>query len=377
MAPSTSSTCDGSGRTSRARCSRTRPPVSTSRAIPGFRRKAGMNKQWENFGPRVGLAWDPTGNGTHERAGFLRQIVRVRERAIPSQHLGRAALGIRGAAQRPARRPGQSVPGEPGRADQHLSGHVRPERAVLAQWTVSQPEQRHDVHHRAYVERHGRTAVGPNWLVSAGYVGSRTNNIWESTPLNNALFVTVNGAAPSAANLNARRPFTLADPANGQYYGPLDMYVDRRQAALQGHAAVGAAERRPRLDRRMRTTPCRTAMARPTAAAAARPTWGSATTCPSDPGFDDGNCTADRLHNFSMTAGVESPRFENAALRAVASGWRLVGSFRALTGPWLTIDAGTDRALERAGGHAAGKPDSRRPVRRSVQQSGRTAASGS
>src|SRR6185295_12287522 len=56
---------------------------------------------------------------------------------------------------------------------------------------------------------------------------------------------------------------------------------------------------------------------------------------PGNPGYDDGNCTADRLQNFTMTAGIESPHFENAGLRAVASGWRLVGSFRALTGPWL------------------------------------------
>ena len=83
------------------------------------------------------------------------------------------------------------------------------------------------------------------WLASAGYVGSRTNNIWESTPLNNALFVPVNGAAPSAANTNARRPLTLADPANGQYYGPAGSVRDRRQAALQRHDAVGLGGARP------------------------------------------------------------------------------------------------------------------------------------
>jgi hypothetical protein len=66
---------------------------------------------------------------------------------------------------------------------------------------------------------------------------------------------------------------------------------------------------------------------------------------PGNPGYDDGNCTADRLHNFSMTAGIQSPEFEGATLRAVASGWRLVGSFRALTGPWLTVATGADVAL--------------------------------
>ena len=36
---------------------------------------------------------------------------------------------------------------------------------------------------------------------------------------------------------------------------------------------------------------------------------------PDDPGYDNGNCTADRLHNFSMTASIQSPRLNNAALR--------------------------------------------------------------
>ena len=67
--------------------------------------------------------------------------------------------------------------------------------------------------------------LGARWLTSAGYVGSRTNNLWESVPLNNALFVTVNGAAPSAANLNARRPLFRQDATNGSFYGPLDLYV--------------------------------------------------------------------------------------------------------------------------------------------------------
>ncbi len=54
-----------------------------------------------------------------------------------------------------------------------------------------------------------------------------------------------------------------------------------------------------------------------------------------------------------MTASVESPRFEKRALRMVASGWRLAGSFRAMTGPWLTITTGRRHRAERAGRHAA------------------------
>jgi hypothetical protein len=65
---------------------------------------------------------------------------------------------------------------------------------------------------------------------------------------------------------------------------------------------------------------------------------------PSDPHFDDGNCGADRLHNFSFSASIQSPQFESRGMRAAFSDWRLSGSFAALTGPWLTISTGTDIA---------------------------------
>ena len=44
-------------------------------------------------------------------------------------------------------------------------------------------------------------------------------------------------------------------------------------------------------------------------------------------------------------ASVMSPRLNNAALRAALSDWRLVGGFRAATGPWLTVSTGADIAL--------------------------------
>jgi hypothetical protein len=46
-----------------------------------------------------------------------------------------------------------------------------------------------------------------------------------------------------------------------------------------------------------------------------------------------------------MTASIQSPRLNNAAMRAAFSDWRLVGGFRAITGPWLTVSTGTDIAL--------------------------------
>src|SRR6185503_21347874 len=65
---------------------------------------------------------------------------------------------------------------------------------------------------------------------------------------------------------------------------------------------------------------------------------------PGNPAFDNGNCGSDRLHNFSVSGGIQTPRFDSTAMRAAFSDWRLAGNFRALTGPWLTISTGVDIA---------------------------------
>ena len=310
----------------------------------GFPTKAGMNTRWNNFGPRVGLAWDPTGSGlTNVRASYGRSFEFVNAQF----HLNTSVAPPWGSEVRLNAPPGgldNPFFGSPGgltnifpvtfdqNASFSLNGPFLSLSNDMAPTTV-------DMWNIA-VERQ----LAGNWLVSAGYVGSRTDHIWESTPLNNALYVPVGGAAPSAVNLNARRPLTLADPVNGKYYGPTDLYVTDGQQHYNGMllSIRRSSTRGVTFNANYTLSHCYGA---PDGNGGGTTNLGAGYNKADDPHFDDGNCTADRLHNFSMTAGVESPQFDNAALRAVASGWRLVGSFRALTGPWLTITTGTDVAL--------------------------------
>jgi hypothetical protein len=70
---------------------------------------------------------------------------------------------------------------------------------------------------------------------------------------------------------------------------------------------------------------------------------------PNNRSFDYGNCAdiggADRRHVFNLTGVVPSPQF-NGLTGKLASGWQLVGIFRASTWPYLTILSGTDRLLD-------------------------------
>ena len=314
----------------------------------GFPTQAGMEKQWGNLGPRVGLAWDPTGRGrTNVRASYGKSYEFVNAQF----HLNTSVAPPWGAEIRLNAPPGgldNPFLGNPGGNTNifPIPTTLNKDNAVFSLngpfESLSNDMTSTSVHlWNVTVEQQ----MGVNWLVSAGYVGSRTNNIWETTPLNNALFVPVNGAAPSAANLNARRPLTLADPVNGKYYGILDLYVTDGTQRYNGMllSVRRSAARGVTFNANYTLSHC---FGSPPGSGGGTPNPGTGYNIPADPHFDDGNCTTDRLHNFTMTAGFESPRFESAGLRAVASGWRLVGGFRALTGQWLTITTGgVDRAL--------------------------------
>jgi hypothetical protein len=306
-----------------------------------FPTKAGMNTQWGNVGPRVGVSWDPNGDGkTSVRASYGRSFEFVNAQfhlntAVappwgsevrlnsPSGGLDNPFINAQGQTNIFPVTFDQNAPFSLNGPFLSLSNDMQATHVDL--WNVTFERQ-----------------ITPVWFASAGYVGSKTSNIWESTPLNNAVF-NVPGIAPTTANTNARRPFTLQDPVNGKFYGPVDLYVTDGKQRYNGMILT------------LRRTSARTSLAANYTLShcyGSPDGYGGVTTNVStgyningNPGYDDGNCTADRLHNFSMTGSVESPRFEGRTLRAIASNWRLVGSFRATTGPWLTIFSGLDRAL--------------------------------
>ena len=311
---------------------------------PDFPSKAGMLTQWDNLAPRIGLAWDPAGDGrTSVRVAYSKAFEFVNAQF----HLNTSVAPPWGSEVRLNSPPGgldDPFLGNPGGQtnifpvtfDQNASFSLNGPFLSL-----SNDMQSTNVHQwNATVERQ----IGSDWLVTAGYVGSRINNIWESVPLNNALFIPVGGVAPSTANTNARRPLTLADPTNGRYYAGLDLYVT--DGTQRYHGMILSTSRRSLrgigMTANYTLSHC---FGSPEGGGGGTTNIGTGYNKPEDPGFDDGNCAADRLHNFSATASYQTPDFQNATWRAIGSGWRLVGAYRAITGPWVNITTGTDRAL--------------------------------
>jgi hypothetical protein len=312
---------------------------------PGFPSQAGMLTDWNNLGPRVGVAWDPLGDGkTSVRGSYGKSYEFVNGQF----HLNTSVAPPWGSEVRLNAPPGgldNPFLGSPGGQtnifpvtfDQNATFSLNGPFLSLTNDLVAT-----NVHSfNATLERQ----LTGRWFATVGYLGTRTNNIWESTPLNNALFIPVPGtnAAPSIANTNNRRPLTLADPNNGKYFAQLDQYVsDGSQHYNALLLSVRGGTQLITVNVNYTLSHCYGA---PEGGGASTTNVSTGYNIPSDPHFDDGNCAADRLHNLSLTAGIQSPRFNHGVMRVALSDWRLVGGFRATTGPWLTITTGADIAL--------------------------------
>ena len=204
---------------------------------------------------------------------------------------------------------------------------------------------------------------------SVAYNGNGTRHLWSTYPLNPAIYLSGNnctlpngrritGACSSTAanNINERRLLSLANYDQvGQYISALDSYDDGGTANYHGLTLT--------LNRRARNMNVTTNY-----------TWshcigtdGSAGTTPNvntgsvyttvaagrsfftDRAADVANCTNDRRHIFNSTAVFETPRFGNTFARWIGSGWRISNIYRASTGSYFNVSAGTDAA--RVGGN--------------------------
>ncbi|HSU62180.1 MAG TPA: carboxypeptidase regulatory-like domain-containing protein, partial [Bryobacteraceae bacterium] len=181
------------------------------------------------FSPRLGLAWDPKGDG--------KQTLRV----------GAALMydsGMLYTAQRLASNPPfvneidlqTSNPGgfsDPWNTGYHYpggnpfppTGSYFPQYALyvvlpqdfkpmsVAQWNVSYQRQ-----------------FGSSWLASISYLGNKTSHVWLGQETNPAVYSPSVCAQFSkgctTSNTNQRRVLGLLDPTQGQYYGGLDYVYD-------------------------------------------------------------------------------------------------------------------------------------------------------
>jgi hypothetical protein len=314
---------------------------------PGFPSgRTGFDKRWGNMAPRVGLAWDASGDGrTSVRSSYAINY------DIPS---GETWSRLAGGAPFGNRIRVTNPPGGFDNPYAHLGGDPHPIETnrdtpfpPFGAFGVINPEI-----NAPRVQSWNLTVeqqLGTDWGVSASYLGSYSDRLWARIQINPGVYIpgsctlnTVDGpvfyrTCTASGNLDFRRVLYLENPHEAQYISSLDLLTE---AGTQNYRGLKLSFRRRSaggvsLNGNYTLSRCYGLDWAETAGSA------GGSTNPADPSHDRGHCSNDRTHLANLTASVETPEFESPALRAVASGWRVGGIINARSGQWLSVTTGS------------------------------------
>jgi len=315
---------------------------------PGFS-DSGINKRWQNVAPRVGLAWDPKGDGRMTvRASWgefydypngqtlINMTIgppfgdETRTGALGAYSLDNPWATVKGGNPFPVNPNPSSalfVPFGP-----YLSMNPQTKNTAVNSWNFTVQKQ-----------------IGVPWLVTASYIGSETAHLWLTNALNSSVLTSacpLGIAAPYPAactnTVNQRRILNLLNPTQGGFYGNVDAVDD---GGTQSYNALLASVQR-RLAKGVSFN--------------ANYTWSHCITTdryghgggtmnvantflnPASIEYDKGPCSWDRRHIFNLSGVAQVPRFKNTAARIIASGWQVGFIVRYQSGAPLPIFDSTD-----------------------------------
>jgi hypothetical protein len=335
---------------------------------PGFPKHGPTNPRWTYLSPRVGLAWDVSGDGrTSLRASY----------GIAYDFSGAASYGGSSSAppwgfnttvNSPAggfENPWSTFPGGnpfpytrlsrfPNNSDYYFVQKHDSSSPRVHTWSLSLQRQ-----------------IPASFLLSASYLGNQAFHTWVGGAVNRAVFFPGNavngvcttqgftiqvasGACSTTANTNARRRLTLQDPVQGQLYG--NLFTREDVGTQHYHGMLLSVQRRAGsgVNVGANYTWSHCIGIDPNANGTGRGDAGYLD--PNDRSFDYGNCqNSDRRQVFNMTAVAPTPQFANTTARLLGSGWQLSGIYRWQTGRFYTITTGLDRLL-------SGQAGNQRPV---------------
>jgi len=336
---------------------------------PGFEGKTGVNNRWDQFGPRVGLAYDPRGDGKtsiRASAGIAYDYPNIQIMSTPTTA---PPFGSTITPNGPLNfaDPYSTVPGGnpfpvPGGANapfvnfgSYMAQDPNSKGTTIYSWNLTAQHQ-----------------FGNDWLVSVGYLGNEMAHVWGTKQLNPAVIVASSsalGTCPagtagnvpptcnSTSNTNQRRIASIINPVEGAKLGPVDVFDSGGTGSYHG-LLVSVGKRLARgvsVNANYTWSHC--------IADINAGSWvgsvGGGLNDANDRHRDRGNCqtqtgtganqSLDRRHLFNINGVLEAPRFKGRMLRAIASDWRLSNSYRYQSAQFLTATVGSDYALNGSG----------------------------
>jgi len=311
--------------------------------------KTGLNKQWTNFSPRAGVAWDVTGDGRMALRGSYALAYDFMSSDYHQINSSAPPFGNRSLITDP-----------PGRMDDPYAAVGGDPHPIVTNSNVTYPAfgsfgtMNPDIN-SPRVQNWNVTferQIGASWGVTASYIGSYSDRLWAQTSINPGIYMGLgpctlrNGVTypvcSTNANLNVRRELYQENQKEAALIGTLDLNDDIGWQAYRGLKL--SVQRRSSgglsLNGNYTWSRCIGTKTPNTFSQIA-----SGYTNPADPEFDKGYCDQDRTHLASLTLSAETPRFGGGALGMLASRWRASGIATIQSGSRIDIITGRDNAL--------------------------------
>jgi Carboxypeptidase regulatory-like domain len=329
------------------------PPGLFYPGDPGFPDKTGMNPQWNQFAPRIGLVWDPKANGKMS----IRAAYGIFYDTVPAQYNLNTSTappwGDRTTLTDPAGGLANPFLGQTGGnpfpqvfnagSPYSLYGtyntfnyNTRP--PYSEQWNLS-------------VERQ----VGKEWLLRGAYLGNQMVHLMGARELNPASGLgscASNNAACLLASTNQRRLLSQLSPTSGKYFGFVDTWDDSGTGSYNG-LLLSAQKRLGRgltFNANYTYSHC---ISDPVNTLLNAGTGGSQVYIFPGRKADRGNCSTsatDRRHVANLYGIAEMPKFNNVWMTRLVSGWRLGAASTLQSGAYYTVTTGEDNAFSGVGG---------------------------
>jgi hypothetical protein len=302
-----------------------------------------------NFSPRVGLVWDPFGDGKMSiRAGYglyydFPSFAFDQFGFSPPWGSNLTVVNPPSLANPWANFPGGNpFPLPPAKNFRFLQGNAQ----LFYGYALDvQP---------TYVQQYNlsiQRQIG-NWLVSATYMGNGTRHLWGNNPVNQSQFLgvgpcTIQGVSyaqcGSTATTAQRRRLNSVNPTWGSYYGETEL-LDEGGTANYNGLILSAQHRFSRNFTSSTNFTWSNCISDLYAPAVGNSTFSE--TRYNDRHADRGPCVASDLrHFFSQTLVATSPKYSNRTLRMLAGDWKLAVSATVQSGAPLNVSTVLDDAL--------------------------------
>jgi hypothetical protein len=296
------------------------------------------NSRYMNFAPRVGLAWDPTGNGSMSVRASYGIFWDTPESYLIAPFSQDTPWGSQITLAAPSGGFSNPYAGYPGGNPYPTPYPPSKNSVFLQQGTyVNMPLNLHHPYMQQWdlsLERQ----VGHNWLVSATYVGNKATHMYSSEDANAAIY----GPGATVGNTNQRRLLYLLNPAAGAYYASITQLDDGDNTsynALRFSVQHRFSHNFTLLSVYTYSHCLQDAEVLP------NKLTGNQYQNPFNRNADHGSCDFDLRHNLVNSFVYESPKFANRAVNLLAGSWQLSFLISAHTGfPFMPV-TGVDTSL--------------------------------